>query len=110
YTLADLFLYPSRLEAFPIPITEALACGTPIVTSDANGMKELAGDAAVLVDPEQPAAIAEAAERVLVDRALHRQLSARSLARAACFSWQRCAQETLAILEEIGATANHGVR
>jgi glycosyltransferase involved in cell wall biosynthesis len=52
YSLADLFLYPSNVEAFPIPITEALACETPIVTSDANGLKELVGEAAMLVNPQ----------------------------------------------------------
>jgi glycosyltransferase involved in cell wall biosynthesis len=101
YSLADLFLYPSRIEAFPIPITEALACGTPIVTSNANGLRELAGGAAVLVDPDRPEEIAAAVTRVLTDAALRADLSARGLARAAAFTWDRCARETLAILEEV---------
>ncbi len=98
YSLADLFLYPSRVEAFPIPITEALACGTPIVTSNANGLKEIAGEAALLVDPDKPAEIAEAVTRVLTDDELRESLSIKSLARSSNFSWDKCARETLDIL------------
>jgi glycosyltransferase involved in cell wall biosynthesis len=103
YSLAELFVYPSRLEAFPIPLTEAMACGTPIVTSDANGLREIAGEAAVLVDPEDPDAIASAMADVLADGQLRVSLSERGLARVKRFSWERCARETLAILEELGA-------
>ena len=100
YCLADLYLYPSNLEAFPIPITEAMACGTPIVTSDANGLREIAGDAAVRVDPDDPQAICEAVYDVITDRRLHDELSARGLERAQRFNWDRCAVETLAVLQE----------
>ena len=58
FSLADLFLYPSNLEAFPIPLTEAMACGTPILTSNVNGLKEIAGDAALLIDPSDTEQIA----------------------------------------------------
>jgi glycosyltransferase involved in cell wall biosynthesis len=101
YTLADLFLYPSNLEAFPIPITEAMACGTPIVTSDANGLTEIAGDAAVRVDPGDPDAICEGVRRVLADPALRTELAARGLRRSKMFSWQSCARRTLEILERL---------
>jgi len=100
YSLADLYLYPSNLEAFPIPITEAMACGTPIVTSDANGLREIAGDAAVRVDPDDPQAVCEAVYEVITDRRLHDELSARGLERAQRFSWDRCALETLGVLRE----------
>lgn len=100
YSLADLYLYPSNLEAFPIPLTEAMACGLPIVTSNVNGLREIAGDAALQVNPQDTEAIAAAIERVLQDGELRQSLSARGLARAQCFSWDRCAVETLAILEE----------
>lgn len=99
YSLADLFLYPSNLEAFPIPITEAMACGTPIVTSDANGLREIAGDAALFVDPADPEAIAEAIGRALTDGEVRRELRERGRARASRFSWGRCARQTLALLE-----------
>jgi len=98
YSAADLFLYPSNLEAFPIPLTEAMACGTPIVTSDANGLIEIAGDAALRVDQADPAAIAGAARDVLDDSDLATRLSERGLARSSLFSWDRCARQTLDVL------------
>jgi glycosyltransferase involved in cell wall biosynthesis len=102
YSMADMYLYPSNLEAFPIPLTEAMACGAPIVTSDANGLREIAGDAAMLVDPEDPDAIAAAMARVLNDASLQQTLRERGLARSALFQWETCARETLAILEAVG--------
>jgi glycosyltransferase involved in cell wall biosynthesis len=99
YSLADLYLYPSNLEAFPIPLTEAMACGTPIVTSNVNGLQEIAGDAALLVDPADDRAIGEAVHRALNDTQLRQSLIARGLARAHCFSWERCAAQILTILE-----------
>jgi glycosyltransferase involved in cell wall biosynthesis len=101
YSQADLFLYPSNLEAFPIPITEAMACGTPIVTSNVNGLVEIAGEAAVFVNPHDSEAIAGAICRVLDDEALQERLSKKGLARSTQFSWERCAAETLAILESV---------
>jgi glycosyltransferase involved in cell wall biosynthesis len=102
YSLADLFLYPSNVEAFPIPLTEAMACGTPIVTSDANGLKEIVGDAALLVNPRHPDEIAQAVEQVLSDPDLRNTLSSRALERAKMFRWENCARETLDILESLG--------
>jgi len=107
YSQADVFLYPSNLEAFPIPLTEAMACGTPIVTSDANGLLEIAGEAALRVDPADPAAIAAAVERVLSDADLAARLSARGLERSRLFSWERCARQTLGVLT---AVARGGAR
>ncbi len=98
YSLADVFLYPSNLEAFPIPITEALACGTPIITSEANGLREIVGDAAVHVDPGNPAAISVALYRVLSEPPLREALSVQSVRRATAFNWDVCARETLRIL------------
>jgi glycosyltransferase involved in cell wall biosynthesis len=99
YSLADLYLYPSNLEAFPIPITEAMACGTPIVTSNVNGLKEIAGDAALFVEPEDTESISEAICRVLTDSNLRARLSTKGLARSSKFTWESCAKKTLAILE-----------
>lgn len=100
YSLADLYLYPSNLEAFPVPITEAMACGTPIVTSDANGLREIAGDAALLVDPDDSGAIADAVFQIHSNPELRRELSRRGLARAQRYSWDECAVKTLDILTE----------
>lgn len=102
YSLADLYLYPSNLEAFPIPLTEAMACGTPIVTSNVNGLVEIVGDAAILVDPRDAAAIAEAVHRVLCDSDLRQKLSWQGLERSRRYNWDDCAAQTLAILEESG--------
>ena len=101
YSLADLFLYPSFSEAFPIPITEALACGTPIITSTLNGLQEIAGEAALSVDATRPEAIAEAIGQVLLNPDVHATLAARSLARSELFSWDKCARQTLQILENV---------
>lgn len=101
YSLADLYLYPSNIEAFPIPLTEAMACGTPVITSDVNGLKEIAGDAALRVNAEKPGEIAEAICRVLTDSQLWQTLAAKALARSQYFSWPKCAQQTLEIIESL---------
>jgi len=100
YSACSLFLYPSNQEAFPIPITEAMTCGTPIVSSLANGLEELAGDAALLVDPADPQAIAAASLDVLRDQALAERLRAAGLSRSRMFSWEACARNTLAIVRQ----------
>ncbi len=100
YSMATLFLYPSNLEAFPIPLTEAMACGTPIVTSNVNGLEEIAGKAAILVDPKNVEAIAQAIAEVAMDTDLQAILSAKGLERARLFDWNRCAADTLALLVE----------
>ena len=103
YTQADLYLYPSILEAFPIPVTEAMACGTPVVTSRVNGLQEIAGDAALLVDPSDTEAISSAICRVLSDSHLRATLTAKGLAQSRQFTWEACAKETLAILEGLAS-------
>jgi glycosyltransferase involved in cell wall biosynthesis len=104
YGSARLFLYPSNLEAFPIPLTEAMACGTPIVTSDVNGLDEIAGEAAIRVPPDDPERIAEAIARVAGDAALRATLRERGRERSQRFSWDRCARETLAVLRDAART------
>lgn len=101
YSLADLYLYPSNLEAFPVPITEAMACGTPIITSDVNGPREIAGDAALFIDPADAGQIADAICHVLGDEGLRHSLSEKGLARSGTFSWDKCARETLAAFEDV---------
>ncbi len=101
YSLADLYLYATIIEAFPIPITEAMRCGCPIVTSHDTGLAELSGDAAVHVDPQDPEQIAEAIRRVLADASLRQRLAEAGLRRAGMFSWDRCARQTLAVLREV---------
>lgn len=105
YSASDLYLYPSNQEAFPIPITEAMACGTPIVTSNVNGLEELAGPAALLVDPRDADAIARAVVSVLQDPSLAERLAMAGLERSRTFSWDSCARRTLEILAEVAGRA-----
>jgi glycosyltransferase involved in cell wall biosynthesis len=104
YSMAALYLYPSNLEAFPIPVTEAMTCGTPLITSNVNGLREIAGDAAFFVNPDDSCEIATAIERVLAHPDMQEELSQKGLARAAMFSWEKCARETLAIFEQVHIT------
>lgn len=102
YSRAELLFFPSLLEAFGIPLTEAMACGTPIVTSNVNGLEEIAGDAALLADPTDPEALADALERLLADADLRADLRRRGLERSALFSWRHCGERVLEILQEVG--------
>lgn len=101
YSLAHIYLYPSNLEAFPIPITEAMACGTPILTSNVNGLKEIAGDAALLVDPADTESIANGIKQIHSDSALSETLSRKGLERSKRYTWDLCAKNTLAVLEQV---------
>jgi glycosyltransferase involved in cell wall biosynthesis len=104
YNLARVVAFPSLYEGFGLPILEGMACGTPVLTSNRSAMAELAGGAAVLVDPESPDALADGLDRLLGDDALREHLGAAGLARAAEFSWARTADETVRIYERIART------
>lgn len=103
FSLASLYLYPSNLEAFPIPLTEAMACGTPILTSNVNGLKEIAGDAALLMDPNDTESIADGIAQILSDANLRETLSHKGLERSKLFTWDLCARKTLEVLERVAA-------
>jgi glycosyltransferase involved in cell wall biosynthesis len=87
YQLAGAFVFPSLYEGFGLPPLEAMACGTPVITSNVSSMPEVAGDAAVLVDPYDVDALAQAMVRVFADQTLRDTLIARGHARARQFSW-----------------------
>lgn len=95
YGAADLFAFPSLYEGFGLPVVEAMACGTPVVTANVSSLPEVAGEAAVTVPPEDEAALAEAMARVLTDPALAASLRIRGIARAGTFSWSRTAELTV---------------
>lgn len=102
YRLAGVFVFPSLYEGFGLPPLEAMASGTPVVTSNVSSLPEVAGDAALLVDPLDPGAIADGIYRVLTDRPLHSELRAKGLARARQFSWQQSVRRVRQIYGEVG--------
>ena len=87
YRGAEALVFPSLFEGFGLPLLEAMACGVPVVTSNVTAMPEVAGDAAVLVDPTSVENISQAMERIVNDRLLRAELREKGLARAAQFSW-----------------------
>jgi len=97
YTGAEALVFPSLYEGFGIPILDGFACGTPVVTSNVSCLPEVAGDAAVLVDPFLVDSIAEGIKFALKNR---RGLIAKGLKRVKAFSWAKCAQETLGVYQE----------
>jgi glycosyltransferase involved in cell wall biosynthesis len=103
YQLATVFVYPSNMEAHPIPVTEALATQTPMVTSNVFGLQELAGDAAVLVNPSSVDEIADGIVRLLHDSRLRADLQEKAKERSQLFSWNRCAAETLEEIHAVGS-------
>ncbi|MCU0726107.1 MAG: glycosyltransferase family 4 protein [Planctomycetes bacterium] len=98
YRRAAALIYPSVVETFGLPPLEAMACGCPVVASDRTSVPEITGDAALLVDPDDPAILAAAIRRVLSDEGLRADLRARGFENARRFSWDRAAAETLAVL------------
>src|SRR5581483_7908717 len=94
YRAADVFVYPSQYEGFGMPVLEALACGTPVITSNVSSLPEAVGDAALLVNPRAPEQIADALIRLLTDEALRRECAARGPQHARQFTWTRAAQLT----------------
>jgi glycosyltransferase involved in cell wall biosynthesis len=101
YNLAHLFVYPSRYEGFGLPVLEAMACGVPVVCTNAASVPEIVGDAALLVPPDDVEALAAAMRRVLDDRVLEAELVARGLERARSFTWEETARRTVQIYEEM---------
>ena len=97
YGGADVFVYPSSIETFGLPILEAMACGTPVVGSNCTSVPEIMGDAGMAVDPEDIAGMAEVIHGVLTDDHLREDLRKRGLARVAEFTWERAARETLEV-------------
>lgn len=110
YSGAELFVFPSLYEGFGLPPLEAMACGTPVVTSDAASLPEVVGNAALLVDPLDVGSIAAAIDRLLSHPALAADLRSRGLARARRFTWERAARETIAVYEHVLRGADRATR
>lgn len=102
YSGAEALLFPSYLEGFGLPILEAMACKTPVVTSNRSSMPEVAGDAARLVDPDDAEAMAAALDKIRSDKVYRNDLVAKGLERIQLFSWESMAAKTLDIYEAVG--------
>ncbi|MGB3112594.1 MAG: glycosyltransferase family 1 protein [Candidatus Omnitrophota bacterium] len=103
YNAAEVFVYPSLYEGFGLPVLEAFSCGTPTVTSFTTSCGEIAGDAALTVDPRDSAGMKKAIYRLLTDKTLREELRARALSRARLFSWDKAAEEFSGIFRELGS-------
>jgi glycosyltransferase involved in cell wall biosynthesis len=102
YGGAALFVFPSEYEGFGLPVLEAMACGAPVVCGNRSSLPEVAGDAALLCDPQDVESLAHTIEQALTDRDLRVTLQQRGLARAAQFSWEQTAQHTLKVYRSTG--------
>jgi glycosyltransferase involved in cell wall biosynthesis len=102
YRAADLFVFPSLYEGFGLPPLEAMACGTPVVTSNVSSLPEVVGDAGLAVDPTDVYALANAMSRALQEQDVRDRMRARGLARAAEFTWLRAARQLREVYRSLG--------
>jgi glycosyltransferase involved in cell wall biosynthesis len=110
YSAAAVLAYPSLYEGFGLPVLEAMTCGAPVVASNTSSLPEVAGDAALLIDPTDVQAIAGALRAVLTRPELANDLRARGLKRAAQFSWHKTALQTLAVYDRVLGQRSHDSR
>lgn len=101
YSLADFLILVSLYEGFGLPILEAMACGCPVVTANVSSMPEVAGDAAILVDPNSVKDISEGMEKCISNKELRKKLVEKGFQRAQMFNWKKTAEKTLKIYEEL---------
>jgi glycosyltransferase involved in cell wall biosynthesis len=101
YARASIFAFPSLDEGFGMPLTEAMSAGVPVVTSNRSALPEVAGDAGLLVNPEDTEELAEALRRLTQDEALRADLARRGAARAGLFTWQKAVAETWSVYREL---------
>jgi len=105
YQAAEVFVFPSLYEGFGLPPLEAMAQGTPVVTSNVSSLPEVVGDAAVLVHPENVFDIAKGVQQVLLDPDLRKVLRERGKQQLARFSWERSITQVMDIYSDIGTEA-----
>lgn len=101
YSASDLFVYPSLYEGFGLPPLEAMACGTPVVTSNTSSLPEVVGDAAIMVDPNDLNSLADAMYKLLTDEDLAQDMVKKGLRQARFFSWNEAARKTLKVYEDV---------
>jgi len=108
YNMALAFVYPSLYEGFGLPPLEAMACGVPVITSKISSLPEVVGDAGILIDPYNVDELSDAILRVVSSTELRKRLSDKGIMQASLFTWEKCAQETLAVYEECFQLKNNG--
>lgn len=101
YNAADLFVFPSLYEGFGLPPLEAMACGTPVITSNLTSLPEVVGDSAITIDPYDVNAFAEAMYSLLTEESLRKEMISKGLKRAQLFNWEKSAKETRQVYEMI---------
>jgi glycosyltransferase involved in cell wall biosynthesis len=101
YSGSYVFAYPSLYEGFGLPLLEALACGVPILSANTSSMPEVVGEAALFTDPTDVFALAERLQQIVEDNVLRKELKKRGPMQAAKFSWQSCAEQTVAIYQQV---------
>jgi len=101
YNLASVFVFPSLYEGFGLPPLEAMACGTPTITSNVTSLPEVVGDSAITVDPYEVDELSNALEKVLSDKNLRQKLSEKGIERSKAFNWVTTAQKTWRVYEEV---------
>lgn len=104
YQIAEVLLYPSRYEGFGLPVLEAFASQCPVITSDKGSLKEITGDAALIIDPESPQKIAHAINKIINDFSLSSILITKGNNRVQKFSWEKTAKETYTVYNQILTT------
>jgi len=101
YNLAKVFVYPSIYEGFGLPPLEAMACGTPVITTAVSSMPEHVGDAGILIPPQDEKALTNALQKLINDSTLQEELSNKGPERASQFTWKRTAQETIKVYQSV---------
>ncbi len=101
YNAADLFIYPSFYEGFGLPPLEAMACGCPVITSNTSSLPEVVGDAGIMIDPYNIDELASAMDEILSNERLREEMIKKGLRRAKIFSWEKTAEETMQVYNEI---------
>jgi glycosyltransferase involved in cell wall biosynthesis len=105
YVGARCHIHPAHYEGFGLPPLEAMACGTPTIVSNSSSLPEVVGDAALLVNPNDPEEIAVALHRLLSDDDLHQEMRTKGFQRANCFSWEAAARSTLEVYRKVAQSS-----
>jgi glycosyltransferase involved in cell wall biosynthesis len=110
YEQATAFVFPSQLEGFGMPVLEAMRLGIPVLTSNSSSLAEVAGDSALVIDPQDVPRMAEALHRIQSDQGLRRQLAERGKERADMFSWEKTARDILSVCQKQPSSGSAIVR